>query len=62
LNQNPKHKNVGRPRLPRGQAKGKIVPIRFTNGEVASFQKAAKVSKQSLSEWVRSALNAEIEG
>jgi hypothetical protein len=62
LNQNRKHRNVGRPRLPKGQAKGRIVPIRLTNGEAASFAKAARATKQSLSEWVRSTLNAAIGG
>jgi hypothetical protein len=55
-----KPRKVGRPKLPRGQAKGRIVPIRLSNGEAVAFEKAAKSKKQSLSEWIRSICNAEL--
>ena len=57
-----KTKKLGRPPLPKGQAKGRIVPMRLTSAEAASFVKAAKARKQTLSEWIRSTLHAAIEG
>jgi hypothetical protein len=42
-----------RPKLPKGEAKGKIVPIRFTHTEAARLAKAAEVRDQALSEWIR---------
>jgi predicted HicB family RNase H-like nuclease len=62
LNQQKNHKKVGRPQLPKGQAKAKIVPVRLAENQAKTFAKAAKRSKQSLSEWIRSALNAAIAG
>lgn len=50
----------GRPRLPRGQAKGKIVPVRFAPEDIRAVEAAAKANKQSVSEWIRSTLNAAI--
>jgi hypothetical protein len=55
VNQRKKPKKVGRPRLPKGEAKGRIVPIRFTKAEVARLNKAAKSSDKSVSEWIRGA-------
>ena len=48
----------GRPRLPKGEAKGKIVPIRFTKAEAEQLTEAAKRTDQSLSEWIRCAVLA----
>ena len=62
MDQKKKRRNPGRPPLPKGQAKGRIVPVRLTNDEAASFAKAARVNKQTLSEWMRSTLNAAITG
>ena len=36
----------GRPKLPRGNAKNKIVPIRFTKAEAEQLAKAAKANKR----------------
>jgi predicted HicB family RNase H-like nuclease len=55
-----KVKKAGRPRLPNGQAKGRIVPVRFTAADLKAMVAAAKASNQSLSEWIRSTLNAAI--
>ena len=52
---------IGRPKLPKGQAKGRIVPVRFTADDLKAMAAAAKVSKQTLSEWIRSTLNAAIQ-
>jgi len=43
----------GRPKLPKGEAKGKIVPIRLTKAEAEQLTKAAKSSDRTLSEWIR---------
>jgi predicted HicB family RNase H-like nuclease len=56
----PKARKPGRPRLPKGQAKGKIMPVRFTHSEAAAFARTAKAKGQTLSEWVRSTLTAAI--
>ena len=55
-----KTRKVGRPPLPKGQARGKIVLMRLSPGEATAFEKAAKASRKSLSEWMRSTLNAKI--
>jgi hypothetical protein len=57
----PKPKNIGRPKLPKGEAKGRIVPIRFNASDIKRVEAAAKSSKQTVSEWVRSTLNASLE-
>ena len=57
----PKPRKVGRPKLPKGEAKGKIVPIRFNADDVRRVEKAAKSRKQTVSEWVRSTLSAALE-
>ena len=49
-----KHK-PGRPKLPKGEAKGKIVPIRFTKAEAEQLAEAAKRNDQTLSQWIRRA-------
>ena len=43
----------GRPKLPKGEAKGKIVPIRFTKAEAERLTQAAKRNDLTLSEWIR---------
>jgi predicted HicB family RNase H-like nuclease len=57
-----KPKKVGRPKLPKGEAKGKIVPIRFAPEDLKAITAAAKASDQSISQWIRSTLNAAIQG
>ena len=47
---------MGRPKLPKGEAKGRIMPVRFTASEIRAIESAAKVSNQSVSEWVRTML------
>jgi hypothetical protein len=56
----PKPKKVGRPKLPKGEAKGKVVGLRLSPDEVKNFTARAKASKQTVSEWIRSTLNADI--
>jgi predicted HicB family RNase H-like nuclease len=57
-----KPKKVGRPRLPKGEAKGKIVPIRFAPEDLKAITAAAKASDKTVSQWIRSTLDAAIRG
>jgi len=61
LAQQKKNRKVGRPKLPKGEAKGKIVPVRFTAEDLKSMVAAAKASNQTVSEWIRGTLNAAIQ-
>jgi predicted HicB family RNase H-like nuclease len=54
----PKARKPGRPKLPKGEAKGRIVPVRFNGDDLKAITAAAKANKQSLSEWIRNTLNA----
>jgi hypothetical protein len=54
----PKKRKPGRPKLPKGEAKGKIVPVRFAAEELGRVLKAASASNQTVSQWVRSTLIA----
>jgi predicted HicB family RNase H-like nuclease len=59
---NQKPRKVGRPKMPRGEAKGRIVPVRFNAEDLKAITHASKASKQSLSEWIRTTLTAAIKG
>jgi hypothetical protein len=56
----PKKAKVGRPKLPKGEAKGRIVPVRFNADDLRAITFAAKAKKLTVSEWIRSTLNAAI--
>jgi len=56
-----KKRKPGRPKLPKGEAKGKIVPIRFTKAEADQLTGAAKAKDQTLSEWIRRTALAALE-
>ena len=58
----PKPKKVGRPKMAKGEAKGKIVPIRFNAEDLKKVTAAAKAKDQTVSEWVRSTLYASLQG
>jgi uncharacterized protein (DUF1778 family) len=60
--QQPKPKKPGRPKLPKGEAKGKIVAMRFDADELKRLDAAAKATNKSRSEWMRSALFAALQG
>ena len=47
---------MGRPKLPKGEAKAKIVAMRFEAEELKRIDPAAKAGKQSRSAWMRSTL------
>jgi len=50
-----KQRKPGRPKLPKGEAKGKIVPIRFTKAEAEQLSESAKTNDLTLSECIRRA-------
>jgi hypothetical protein len=52
-----KPKKVGRPKLPKGEAKGKLVAIRLDPEELKRLDGAAKANNQTRSEWMRNTLN-----
>jgi predicted HicB family RNase H-like nuclease len=58
----PKPKKIGRPRMEKGEAKGSIVPVRFSPEDRKRVEAAAKASKQNVSTWIRSTLSAAIGG
>jgi hypothetical protein len=53
-----KPRKVGRPKLPKGEAKGKIMPVRLAADRIKAVEAAAKASKQTVSEWVRNTIDA----
>jgi hypothetical protein len=57
----PKAKKVGRPKLPKGEAKGKIVPVRFSNDVLRAVEAAARSNNQTISEWIRSTVGSAIQ-
>ncbi len=59
--QQPKPKKMGRPVLPKGEAKGRIVPIRFNTADIKRIESSARASRQSVSEWIRSAITTVME-
>ena len=58
--QQKKTKRVGRPKLPKGHAHGRIVPVRFRADDLKAMNAAAKASKKTISEWIRSTLRAAV--
>jgi hypothetical protein len=56
-----KKAKVGRPKMPKGEAKGRIVPVRFTADDLKAVAMAAKANKQTVSEWIRSTIHASLE-
>jgi hypothetical protein len=53
-----KARKPGRPRLPKGDAKGRIVPVRFNADDLKRIAAKAKAHDMTISEWIRSTLNA----
>jgi hypothetical protein len=58
----PKPKRVGRPSLPKGEAKGETLRIRVTPSELRAFEGLAKAKKLTVSEWIRSTLGSNLNG
>lgn len=61
MTQQKKARKVGRPKLPKGAAKGSTVQVRFTPDDLRAIEAAAKANNQSVSEWVRSTIHATIQ-
>jgi hypothetical protein len=57
----PKKNRLGRPRLPKGEAKGRIVPVRFDSEDLRLVTTAAKAEKRGLSDWIRKTLRTAAE-
>ena len=55
-----KTRKVGRPKMLKAHTKARIVPVRFKADDLKRMAAAAKGSKQSLSGWIRSTLDAAI--
>jgi hypothetical protein len=56
-----KPKKLGRPKLPRSEVKGKIVPVRFEPDDLKLVTAAAKVANKTVSEWIRETLRTAAE-
>ena len=54
----PKSKKVGRPMLPKGNAKAVMLRVRVTPDDLKAMKATAKASKQTVSEWIRGTLRA----
>lgn len=52
-----KKPKVGRPPLPRGEAKGIVLQSRVQPSEKAAYVRAAKSEAKDLSTWIRETLN-----
>jgi hypothetical protein len=60
LEQPKKNRKVGRPKLPKGAAKGRTIQVRLTADDLKSVTVAAKANKQILSDWIRNTLRNQI--
>ncbi len=54
----PKKPRVGRPKMPKGHAKGGMLRVRVTPDELRAINASAKAKKQTVSEWIREVLGA----
>jgi hypothetical protein len=57
-----KKAKIGRPKLPKGEAKGRIVPVRFAPDDLKAIATRAKADKQNVSEWIRETVRLAING
>lgn len=57
-----KTRKPGRPKLPKGEAKGTIVPVRFSPEDRKRVEASAKANGKTVSQWIRSTLHAAIKG
>jgi predicted HicB family RNase H-like nuclease len=56
-----KPRPVGRPNLPKGQAKSQTMKMRVLPSEKATYEREAKAHGKDLSTWVRETLNSCVE-
>jgi hypothetical protein len=52
----PKPKRVGRPTLPKGNAKAVMLRVRVTPDDLKAMKATAKAREKNVSEWIRSTL------
>jgi hypothetical protein len=52
---------IGRPKLPKGAAKGRIVPVRFNTDDLKRIESAARASQKTVSEWIRGTIASAME-
>jgi predicted HicB family RNase H-like nuclease len=52
---------MGRPKLPKGDANGRIVPVRFNPHDLKRIELAAMASQKTVSEWIRGTVTAAME-
>jgi predicted HicB family RNase H-like nuclease len=57
-----KKAKMGRPKLPKGEAMGRVIQVRFNPEDSRKIADAAKAGKQTVSEWVRSTVHATLNG
>lgn len=57
----PKRRGPGRPKLPAGEARGRLVPVRLSPPELQAFARAARDAKLTLSAWIRARLNEAVQ-
>lgn len=53
----PKARKVGRPKMAKGHAKARIVPVRFNADLMKRITSASRASKLTVSEWIRDTLD-----
>lgn len=56
-----KKAKIGRPKLPKGAAKGRIVPVRFTVDDLRAIAVRAKAADQNVSEWIRDVIHSAVQ-
>jgi hypothetical protein len=44
--------------MPKGETKGRIVPVSFTQDDLKAMAVTAKASNQTVSEWMRGTIHA----
>src|SRR5882724_9384554 len=54
-------RKVGRPRMAKGEAKGRIVPVRFRGEDLKLMTAKAKAANQTVSHWIRSTVHAALQ-
>lgn len=60
---NPKKRKPGGPKLPKGEAKSRTLPaVRFSDADMRLIEAAAKAQSQTVSDWVRGKLLADLAG
>jgi hypothetical protein len=58
----PKPRKVGRPTLPKGNAKDVMLRVRVTTDDLKTMKAMAKGNGQSVSEWIRGTLRTAANG